>query len=271
MQKTPKSRVVGALLCTLGKRFLLPIAVAGMGMCGHGNVATAIAGSTAPARLVKPVALDRNEVPQTQEAVVGAASGMSVANVISGRDSGNDAEPEAMASRCPLRIDGKLRPLVDVISDTLVDKIVGVESGGSNEAKNPNSSALGQGQFISATWLAMVRKHQPDWAEGLTTIQILEKRKEQEASRWVIKAYAKENAPKLQGAGVGVDEASLYLAHMFDGPVAVKLYKAKPNAAIKDIVGTAAFKANRNLFAGKKVIDLITWAQAKMRGGPRLR
>ena len=263
MQKTAESGVVGALLRTLGKRVLLPIAASGMGMSGQGDVATAIAGNTA--WLAKPAALDRNEGP-TQEAVAGAASGMSVANVMSGSNCGADAETEAIASRFPLTIVVK----VDVISDTLVDKIVGVESGGRNDAKNPNSSALGQGQFINATWLAMVRKHKPGWAEGLTIPQILGKRKEQDASRWVIKAYAKENAPKLQGAGVGVDEASLYLAHMFDGPVAVKLYKAKPNAEIKDIVGAAAFKANRNLFAGKKVIDLISWAQAKMRGGPRL-
>lgn len=161
----------------------------------------------------------------------------------------------------------KPRTASNVISDTLVNKIVGVESGGRNDARNPNSSALGQGQFIRSTWLGMVRKYRPQWAEGLTAAQILEKRKDAGASRWAIKAYAEENAPKLKRAGVGVDEASLYLAHMFDGSVAVKLYKAKPDTAVKNVVGAAAFKSNRKLLAGKKVKHIIAWAQAKMGDG----
>ena len=281
MRKTAEAGVMGAVLRTLGNRFLLPITAAGMGMSGLGEVATAIADSTASRDMANLVALDRTRevvaestyseaLHKTKEASAGAASGMSAANLLSGRHCAAGAETEAKESRSQLRIDVEPRPAGDVISDTFVDKIVGVESGGRNDAKNPNSSALGQGQFTRPTWLGMVRKHKPEWAEGLTTTQILEKRKVPEASRWAIKAYAEENAPKLHRAGVAVDEASLYLAHMFDGPVAVKLYKAKPDAAVQDIVGVAAFKSNRKLLAGKKVKELIAWAQAKMRSWSRL-
>jgi hypothetical protein len=197
----------------------------------------------------------------------GFASGLLAATLLPAHECALDSE--ALPLSFLLLNVTKFRP-VDAISDVLVDKIVRVESGGRNEAKNPNSSALGQGQFIRSTWLAIVRKHKPNWAEGLTTAQILQRRRDRNASRWAIKAYAEENAPKLQRAGVGVDEASLYLAHMFDGPVAVKIYKADPSAAVKDIVGAAAFKSNRKLLAGKQVKDLIRWAQGKMRGSRRL-
>jgi hypothetical protein len=272
MWKTAEAGVTGALLRTFGHRFLLPITAVGMGMSGLGEVATASADSTgylvALDRTMEVVAksTDSDAWHKMKEASAGAASGLLTANLLSGRDCVADAETKAMELRSPLRIDVE-RSAGDVITDTLVDKIVGVESGGRKAAKNPNSSALGQGQFTRLTWLGMVRKHKPEWAEGLTTAQILEKRKVPEASRWAIKAYAEDNAPKLYRAGVAVDEASLYLAHMFDGPVAVKLYRAKPDAAVRDIVGMSAFKSNRKLLAGKKVKELISWAQNKMRGG----
>ena len=41
--------------------------------------------------------------------------------------------------------------------DQLVGWIVRVESGGNARARNPLSSATGLGQFISSTWLRMIR------------------------------------------------------------------------------------------------------------------
>jgi len=55
----------------------------------------------------------------------------------------------------------------------VVDRIVGVESGGRADAKNPNSSATGAGQFISSTWLNTVKEHRPDLMEGRTTAEVL--------------------------------------------------------------------------------------------------
>jgi len=268
---------VSDLLRTCRRRVSI-VTASTIGLCGLAHVATATAGSMASRGLEMWGPLDRaSEVAKkvaqrsashdtatirdcaSARPVVGVASGGSAVNVSSARNCAADPETEAMKGVRP-------RTASNVISDKLVNKIVGVESGGRNDAKNLNSSALGQGQFIRSTWLGLVRKYKPDWAEGLTGAQILEKRKDAEASRWAIKAYAEENAPKLERAGVGVDEASLYLAHMFDGPVAVKLYKARPDTAVKNVVGAAAVKSNRKLLVGKKVKHLIAWAQAKMGG-----
>ncbi len=150
------------------------------------------------------------------------------------------------------------------VTDSFVDKTIGVESGGKADAKNPNSSALGQGQFIKSTWLRLVDTHKPSWAEGLDEVGILEKRREPDASRWAIRLYAEQNMSVLQRAGIAVSHAALYLSHMLDGPVAAKLYKARPNASVKSIVGEAAFQANKTLMKGKKAKELIAWAERKM-------
>ena len=45
----------------------------------------------------------------------------------------------------------------------LSDLIIGAESGGRNIG-NPRSSAFGPGQFLSSTWLDMLRRTRPDLA-----------------------------------------------------------------------------------------------------------
>ncbi|TGU55137.1 M23 family metallopeptidase, partial [Mesorhizobium sp. M00.F.Ca.ET.186.01.1.1] len=52
----------------------------------------------------------------------------------------------------------------DVAVETLTERIVHVESGGSARAKNPNSSATGAGQFITKTWIRMMNTYRPDLA-----------------------------------------------------------------------------------------------------------
>ncbi|MEP6564151.1 MAG: M23 family metallopeptidase, partial [Mesorhizobium sp.] len=47
----------------------------------------------------------------------------------------------------------------DAAVETLTDRIVHVESGGSARAKNPLSSATGAGQFISKTWIRMMNTY----------------------------------------------------------------------------------------------------------------
>jgi len=51
----------------------------------------------------------------------------------------------------------------------LIDSIIGAESGGDPNAKNPNSSATGAGQFISSTWLDTIKAARPDLAQGKST------------------------------------------------------------------------------------------------------
>ena len=40
--------------------------------------------------------------------------------------------------------------------EVLVDQIIRVESGGKADAANPNSTAVGLGQFVEGTWIMMM-------------------------------------------------------------------------------------------------------------------
>lgn len=154
--------------------------------------------------------------------------------------------------------------------DAVVGRIVGVESGGNASAKNPESSATGAGQFIDGTWLAMIRKHRPDLAEGRSAAEILALRGDGRLSREMTEAYARDNAELLAAEGLPTDAGSLYLAH-FAGPgTAARVLRGDPGAPVSSVMTPEAIRANRNIRYGGKFLpdftlgDLRRWAEVKM-------
>jgi hypothetical protein len=146
----------------------------------------------------------------------------------------------------------------------LIDSIIGVESGGNPNARNPNSSASGLGQFIDSTWLAMIRQARPDLA-GKSDAELLALKTDPQLSREMTEAYANQNQAILSKNGLPVTDGNTYLAH-FAGPGgAVKVLQADPGASVADILGPAVVKANpflANMTAG----DLQAWASKKVGG-----
>lgn len=148
---------------------------------------------------------------------------------------------------------------------TLVDQIIGVESGGNPNARNPHSSASGAGQFIDSTWISMLRQHRPDLAQSMSNSDLLALKSDPQLSREMTAAYAADNGAILSRAGLPVTPGSTYLAH-FAGPQgAVKVLSADPNAPVGDILGAGAVNANPFL-RGMTVADLQAWANRKMGG-----
>jgi len=147
----------------------------------------------------------------------------------------------------------------------LIDSIIGAESGGDPNAKNPNSSASGAGQFIDSTWLSMLAKHRPDLAGSPQ--ELLALKSDPQLSRAMTEAYAADNGQILSKAGVPVTPGTTYLAH-FAGPQgAVSVLQADPNAPVSDVLGAAAVKANPFL-KGMTVSGLQAWADKKMGAAP---
>ncbi|PTX49060.1 tail length tape measure protein [Gemmobacter caeni] len=146
----------------------------------------------------------------------------------------------------------------------LVDKIVGVESGGNASAKNPQSTATGLGQFIASTWLDMFRRYFPDRAASMSEAAILELRKESAISRKMVELYAMENAKVLQSAGVAVNEASLYLAHFLGPRGAAGVMAASASTPVSSILGADQIAANRSILEGKNAGEVRAWSQRKM-------
>jgi hypothetical protein len=146
----------------------------------------------------------------------------------------------------------------------LIDSIIGVESGGNPNARNPRSSASGLGQFIDSTWLATIRQARPDLA-GQSDAELLALKTDPALSRQMTEAYANQNQAILSKAGVPVTPGSTYLAH-FAGPGgAVKVLQSDPNAPVESVLGAAAVNANPFL-RGMTVQGLQAWADKKMGG-----
>lgn len=148
---------------------------------------------------------------------------------------------------------------------SLIDSIISAESGGNPNARNPNSSATGAGQFLTSTWLDTISRARPDLVQGKTTKEILALRTNPEISREMTEAYAAQNGAILSKAGLPVTPGSTYLAH-FAGPQgAVAALSADPSAPVSSVMSPAALKANPFL-QGMTVGDLRAWADRKMGG-----
>lgn len=146
----------------------------------------------------------------------------------------------------------------------LIDSIIGAESGGDNNAKNPNSSASGPGQFIDSTFLDVIRKARPDLADKSDS-ELLALKTDPVIGRQATEAYAAQNGETLAKNGLPVTPGTQYLAH-FAGPTgAVSILKADPTASAASILGPAVVKANPFL-ANMSAADLQAWASKKMGG-----
>ncbi len=147
----------------------------------------------------------------------------------------------------------------------LVDSIIGAESGGDPNAKNPNSSASGAGQFINSTWLDTIKAARPDLAQGKSDDELLALKSDSQLSRQMTEAYAAQNGAILSKAGLPVTPGNTYLAH-FAGPQgAVSVLNSDPSAPVSSVLTPGAMKANPFL-QGMTVGDLRAWADRKMGG-----
>jgi hypothetical protein len=157
---------------------------------------------------------------------------------------------------------------------TVVGRIITVESNGDQKAKNNRSSAMGAGQFLDQTWLELIRAYRPDLMTGRSQGAILELRQDGRIAREITGVFMEKNAAILQKRGLPVTPATLYLAH-FAGPAgAVAILSALENADAASVMASAdatgrttretIVKANPFL-QNFTVADLRSWADRKMR------
>ncbi|WP_457489033.1 hypothetical protein [Tardiphaga sp. P5_C10] len=148
----------------------------------------------------------------------------------------------------------------------LVDQIIGVESGGNPNARNPRSSAGGAGQFIDSTWLNVLSKHRPDLIQGKSRDEIIALKSDPVLSKEMTGALASDNGGVLTGAGLPVTPGTTYLAH-FAGPQgAIGILNADPTTPAGAVLGPRVVEANPFL-KDMSAADLKAWADRKMGGG----
>lgn len=145
------------------------------------------------------------------------------------------------------------------------DRVVAAENNtGNSAARNPRSTATGDGQFIESTWLALFRKHFPAEAANMSTAAILELRKDSARSRQMIELYAQENAAIMQAAGISVDEVAKQLAHFLGPQGAIAVLKANSNTPITQLLGEGVINANPEVLGGgKTAADVIAYAERR--------
>lgn len=139
--------------------------------------------------------------------------------------------------------------------EAVVDRIIGLESGGKADAKNPLSSATGAGQFLDSTWIEQAPKHVPA-LRGLSPEELLPLRNDPEFARAVTRGYALENAKSLERAGIPVTAQTIYMAHHFGAAGAAEILRAPPSTRIELLVSPKVMQQNPYL-KGKTVADLL--------------
>ena len=157
---------------------------------------------------------------------------------------------------------------------TVVGRIITVETHGDQKAKNNRSSAMGLGQFLDQTWLELIRVYRPELMQGRSQAAILALRQDGRIAREITALFMEKNAAILQKRGLPVTPTTLYLAH-FAGPAgAVAILSALENADAASVMASAdatgrttretIVKANPFL-QNFTVADLRSWADRKMR------
>ncbi|TPK19659.1 M23 family metallopeptidase [Mesorhizobium sp. B2-5-9] len=151
----------------------------------------------------------------------------------------------------------------DAAVETLADRIVHVESGGSARAKNPNSSATGAGQFITKTWIRMMNTYRPDLARSLSTADLLALRYDVTLSREMVRNLAREGEAYLRARGHQITAGRLYLCHFLGMEGAHQVLAASGTSQLSAVLGSAVIEANPFLI-GKTAGYVIDWAERKM-------
>lgn len=152
----------------------------------------------------------------------------------------------------------------DTVGGNFIDRLIAAESGGNASARNPNSTAVGAGQFIESTWLRMFKQYFPDRAKDMTDAMILALREDASLSKSMVALYARENAAVLQQAGVAVNEAALSLAHFLGPSGAVAVLTAAADTPLDQILSKAVIEANKGVLQGKTAGDLAEWAAKRV-------
>ena len=131
----------------------------------------------------------------------------------------------------------------------------GKESAGNPNAKNPNSTATGSGQFIDKTWLDLAKDPAVASALGvtpsMTDAEILALRKDDAKSITATAILAKKNRSFMEPIlGRAVTDVELYGAHFLGAPEAVrfvKMLEANPDTVAADVFPKAA-EVNKPVF-----------------------
>lgn len=162
-------------------------------------------------------------------------------------------------------------PAADRVDDAtdlarFLDRLMLVESGGRDDARNPRSTAVGPFQFIESTFLEVTRRHFPAETSALTPAAVLQMRTNRAFARLAAAAFTRDNAAHLATAGLAPTFANLRLAFLVGPGGAVRILKAEPRTPAIAVLGSQVVQANP-FMAGMSVADLALWSARNLAVG----
>jgi hypothetical protein len=170
----------------------------------------------------------------------------------------NPARKAAEADQAVARVKGRAVPGAVPPSDFATYRRA-LESGGRADARNPESSATGADQFIESTWISMVDKTKPAWANGLSRAEVLALRTDPAKSAEMADALTQENAKTLQAAGQAISNENLYAAHHFGDRKGIAFAKASLDTPMEQILTPEQLAANGYLKGKTKAEAIANW------------
>ena len=158
--------------------------------------------------------------------------------------------------------------------ETVVERIMFVESNGDPNMRHNRTSATGLGQFLDETWLDMIRAYRPDVLRGRSQAEVLGLRYDPNLAREITARFAEQNIVMLRRRGLPVTAGSVYLAHFAGGAGAVAILSAPEDADAASVMAradaTGRTRREKLITANPflehfTVADLKRWANRKMR------
>ena len=149
------------------------------------------------------------------------------------------------------------------IDRSIIDRIIGVESGGDPNARTkvPGQTASGLGGFTDGTWLATLKSAMPTLVAGMTDAAILALKTDPQIARAATEALTEQNAMGLRKAGFAADPTNIYLAHFLGLTDALKVLSAQANTALQGLISQKSINANPDVLSGKTTTDVINSPQ----------
>ncbi len=182
-----------------------------------------------------------------------------------------------LAASFDVRFGNENELMASTAIDSIVERIIAVESDNIPGTKNSRSSATGPGQFIDETWLELIRAYRPDLIPGRSKPDLLKLRQEPKLAREITTRLVERNTAMLRRRGLPVTAGTVYLAHFAGGAGAVAILSAPYSADAALVMASAdatgrtkrdqLIKANPFL-EHLTAADLMVWADRKMGSSP---
>jgi len=157
--------------------------------------------------------------------------------------------------------------------ETVVQRIMIIESNGDPNMRHNRTSATGLGQFLDETWLDMIRAYRPDVLRGRSQPEVLGLRNDPNLAREITARFAEQNIVMLRRRGLPVTAGAVYLAHFAGGAGAAAILSAPEDADAASVMAradaTGRTRREKLITANPflehfTVADLKRWANRKM-------